>query len=220
MIHALMTAAHQARIRYGKRKTPFLGEVSAADFISGDALATAIGLTVGISQHSTAGWLMFKDPVDNLTKYVAKRPLRRALSWNQIHGRGAARGTRTVTIQGKTYKVRLLKGLATLSTTAKTGFDIAETHGSEWNRLMYHISGKPFNSASNVLTSEGIVEGDWAKYSENDLGMVNIGNVGAASWSFETGLFRGHSGVAWLANGPVDNTHANYGWRPILELVE
>jgi hypothetical protein len=221
MIHALTIAAHQARIRYGKRKTPFLGEVSAADFISGNALASAIGLTQGTAQHSDAGWLKFKDPVDGRIKFVAKRPLRRGLSWNAIDARGAAKGTRTVTINGQTYRVRLLKALGSLSTSGKTGYDHPDTHGSEWNRLMYHISGKPFANINNTLASEGIDEGDWASYSETDLAMRNTtSGSGGANWAYEPAHFRGHVGVSYLGTGPADNTHVNYGWRPVLELIE
>lgn len=197
-----------------------LGEISAADFITGDALATSIGLTAGVSLHSTAGWLKFKDPVDNRIKYVAKRPLRRSISWNQINAVGAAQGEQTVVIKGNTYKVRLLKGLSTSTYTGSDAFDPVETHGSEWNRLMYHISGKPFKNVNNVLTSEGIDEGDWAKYSEGDLLMNYPDAYGAASWVYERGIYRGLSGVSRVGRASEGSETAQFGWRPVLELIE
>src|SRR5690606_33437971 len=88
----------------------FLGEVPVTELISGDALAAAIGLTTGTAQYSDEPWLHFIDPVDGLTKYVAKKPYRHTISWDQLTAINAVYGDRTLVIQGNTYKVRLLKG--------------------------------------------------------------------------------------------------------------
>lgn len=61
----------------------------------------------------------------------------------------------------KTYKVRLINGLREGGSGGGGTYDSFVTHTSEWNRLMYHISGKPFTWASTTLASEGIEEGDW-----------------------------------------------------------
>ena len=37
----------------------FFGEVPASEFITGDALASECGISQGLSQNSTAGWLKF-----------------------------------------------------------------------------------------------------------------------------------------------------------------
>lgn len=49
----------------------FIREVPSNEFITGDMLASQIGLTAGVSQHSTAGWLLFED--EGKTKYVSKK---------------------------------------------------------------------------------------------------------------------------------------------------
>ena len=223
MLLNVIMAAHQGRIRWGKRNTPFLGEISAANFITGNALASAIGLTAGTAQNSNEPWLHFE--LDGKTLYVAKKTFRHTVSWNQIHATGAVYGTRTVVIQGKTYKVRLLKGANSNPYTGVSGWDHPGAHGSEWNRLMYRISGKPFANASNTLASEGIEEGDWAQYSEADLN-ITVGN-GRYSWCQETPIsnsanrvVRGSTGVSRLFLTSASASGSDYGWRPVLELVE
>lgn len=204
----------------------FIREVPAAEFITGDQLAIAVGLTVGTSQNSTAGWLHYIDTVDGKTKYVAKKPLRHTVTWNDLNTKGVVFGTMTVAINGDTYKVRLLKGSATDPHVGSYGFDLPGTHGSEWNRLLYHISGKPFTNASNRLTSEGITTGDWASYSEADLGMHGSFGNGSYSWCQEVGtdpmtrVRRGESGVSYSNLYTSSTANLYCGWRPVLELVE
>ena len=204
----------------------FVGEVTASEFITGDQLATAIGLTAGTSQHSTAGWLLFKDTVDGRTKYISKKPLRHSISWDALHARGAVFGTATVVIKGLTYKVRLLSGANSNPAKGSSGWDAPYAHGCEWNRLMYHISAKPFEAgASNTLASEGIEEGDWASYSEGELLTHSSHGNGSYSWCQETGttvtarVLRGINGVSSSAQNTSSTVNSNLGWRVCLELV-
>jgi hypothetical protein len=152
----------------GTYEQGYYGEVSSVDFINGDALATQIGLTTGTAFNSDAGWLKFS--LDYKTLYVSKRPFRYSVSWDQINAVGAVFGTTQVTINGKTYKVRLLKGRGdNLINAAVKGYDVPATHGSEWNRLMYHVAGAPLGNASNSLASEGITLGDWVQFNASQL---------------------------------------------------
>lgn len=212
------------------RKSPtenpsvFIREVPASEFITGAALASQIGLTAGVSLHSTAGWLHFED--EGKTKYISKRPLRHTVSWDELNAVGAVFGTKTAIINGDTYKVRLLSGANTNPSTAVNGsFDHAGTHGCEWNRLLYHISAKPFTNGNNRLASEGIVVGDWASYSEADLVTSYIPGNGSYNWCQETGtegtqrITRGSAGVSYLYQGDSSYAGSSYGWRPVLELV-
>lgn len=104
----------------------FYGEVSATDFISGDDLASLIGLTAGISQNSDAGWLKVVEGSKMLL--IAKKTFRHSISWDNINSVGAVFG-KIITIDGVKYIVRLL------STT-------------EWDKFMYplhinHPNGSP-----------------------------------------------------------------------------
>jgi len=224
-MNPLMIAASETRRRLGLARNPFLGEVLASDFITGNALAAAIGLAGGVAQNSDEPWLKFKDPVDGKTKLVAKKAYRHSITWNHIASANAVYGARTIVIGGKTYKVRLFKGAnSDPSTVPANTYDHPGTHGSEWNRLMYHISGRPFGGAPNTLASEGIDEGDWAQYSEAELLTRYTHGSGALSWCQEsqgsTRLWRGHGGVALAYYDAPGYTSSYYGWRPVLELVE
>jgi hypothetical protein len=60
----------------------YYGEVPAGEFITGDQLATQVGLTAGTAFNSDADWLKFS--LDNRTLYVAKKPFRYNLSWVRL----------------------------------------------------------------------------------------------------------------------------------------
>ena len=226
MLEALLlgksTSRTQGMFLAGTMDHGWFGEVAAADFITGDALASAVGLTAGMSQHSDAGWLKFA--LDGKVLYVAKRPFRHSVSWLQLNGQNLVLGTRWIIVSNKTYKIRLLKGRGDNSDTAiSAGYDIPQTHGSEWNRLMYHVSGKPFRNGLTRLASENLIEGDWEKYQESNLITdLNYGN-GAYCWCQESAggfkIGRGYDGVSGIYPNPGDAISKNAGWRPCLELV-
>lgn len=197
----------------------FLGEVPVSELITGNALASAIGLKAGTAQHSNEPWLHFE--LDGKTLYVAKKPYRYNLSWNQIHACGAVFGTSTVVINGLTYKVRLLTGADTDPTPAPSGYDPAGTHSSEWNRLIYNVHNGVHTSSGNPTPP-----GHWPLYSDRDLVVYwSVGN-GSWSWCQETRasntnqrVQRGNSGVSNLGFAGASNPGTPYGWRPVLELV-
>ncbi len=216
---SLFLSAARRRISIGS----FLGEVPASEFITGTHIAYLVNLTVGTVQNDNESWLKFKDPVDAKIKYVAKKPLRRNISWAELNLRGLVTG-KTIEIAGKRYIVRLLEGLGRPLTDLSSNdqFDHPDTHGSEWNRLLYHVSGKPFENAENTLASEGIEEGDLAQYSESDLGMVGS-NVGAACWCKESySAYRVYRGFWGVSRSALRSSFSNpdTGWRPVLELIE
>lgn len=201
------------------------GEVTATDFISGDELAAEIGLTAGVSQHSDAGWLKFA--YEGKVLYVAKRPFRRKISWSSLSAVDVVFGNKKILLNGRLYAVRLLKGRGdNLSSGPLDGFDVSITHGSEWNRLMYHVSGKPFQYSSNSLASEGISEGDWAQYSETEL-LTSTAVPKQACWGQENNgpykILLGGEGVSRLgytdANWTDYSTTWTFCWRPCLELI-
>ncbi len=206
---------------YGTLEHGYYGEVPADAFIPGNALASEIGLTAGTAFNSDAGWLKFA--LDYKTLYVAKRPFRYSVSWDQINARGAVFGTMQVTINGKLYKVRLLKGRGDgLDTVIAGGHDTQPTWGSEWNRLLYHVSASPNNG---LMTSEGITVGDWAQFSEAELLTNYVYGNGSRSWCQESSgpdkrVGRGAGGVSAVFHVAKDSQNLNTGWRPCLELVE
>jgi len=71
----------------GDKDAGFFGFVTAADFINGDDLAAAIGLSAGASQFSDTPWLkyMWKGKVC----FTPLKTIRRSIDWDSIYNVGA-----------------------------------------------------------------------------------------------------------------------------------
>jgi len=203
-----------------KRGGWFYGEVPVSELITGNALASAIGLTAGTAQHSNEPWLHFE--LDGKTLYVAKKTYRFYISWNHIQAVNAVYGSRTIVINGKTYKVRLLKGSATDPYVGGNGYDPVGAYGSEWNRLIYSVHNGVHSRAGNVTPP-----GTWPLYSDTDLLIDNTVGDGSFSWCQETSasdstlrVRRGSGGLTFLGLNRASEFSTYSGWRPVLELVE
>jgi len=207
----------------------FFGEVSASELISGDALASLVGISQGISQHSTAGWLKFAWQGKIL--FVAKKTFRYSISWDHINSANAVYGDKTVKIGGLTYKVRLLKGASQDPTGAHGG---AICHGSEWNRLMLPIHQEAINKnwvdpnsvESDIpVWSHNLGAGNQGMYTDEDILTHYDYGSGSRSWCQEVAekatfrISRGYYGVSFSNSSTSSSTDAYYGWRPCLELV-
>ena len=205
----------------------FLGEVGVTDFIDGLALATQIGLTAGTAQHSNEPWLHFI--LDDVELYVAKKPYRHSLSWNQINAAGAVFGSRTVVINGREYKVRLLKSAVGGDVyTGSNGYDPVGVYDSEWNRIMYPIHSTEHTDTNNPspVSGEGIRFSSLAQYTDTDLVVYYTAGNGSYNWCQETPsadstrrAHRGGTGVSYLAWTAASHVERHFGWRPVLELV-
>ncbi len=199
------------------------GEVASADLIDGTALAALVGLSAGTAQESTSGWLKFA--LNGKVLFVAKRPLRHTVSWNQLDQAGVVYG-KEVTIGTDRFLVRLIRGANSDPTVGQTGYDMPLTHGSEWNRLMYHVHDGVHGNNSNTMASEGITVGDFAQYADADLfvrtgnGRLTICQERISTIDSVDRLYRGHNGIS--SSGAVNATQTPsiaYGWRPVLELI-
>lgn len=205
----------------------FYGEVPVGDLITGNLLASTIGLTAGTAQHSNEPWLKFN--LDGKALYVAKKPYRHSISWDQINAANAVYGDRTIEINGESFKVRLLKGASTNPAENIIGYDPASSHGSEWNRLMYPLVNNitsPNSHPKYPLSQEDIRFGSWANYTEVDLVVHSTGGNGSLTWCQEVDssnaarrVIRGHSGLSFFNFNTSSSTFSTYGWRPCLELV-
>lgn len=117
----------------------YFGEVAAVDFISGEALCTAIGLTAGTLQNSDAGWLKYAS--DNQILYVAKQTFRHTATWNDINAVGAVWGEKLVQVGNHIFACRLLSS-------------------AEWNKLIYPVHANygtwaSFSDAELNITGSG-----------------------------------------------------------------
>ncbi len=196
------------------------GEVTSEELISGNALASLIGLTAGTAQHSDAGWLYVG--LDGQELLIAKRPLRHSISWNHLNAVNAVYGNRTVEINGQLYKVRLPKGANSDPTVDAWGYDVPHSHGSEWNRIFYRLTNDTYYEASNTKASEGEFT-HLAQYSEADLILDYRTGSGSYCWCQEVAgssrVIRGTLGVSSLNWAPPSGANSYHGWRPFLERV-
>ena len=107
-----------SNIFVGDQSAGYFGEVAAVDFISGEDLCAAIGLTAGTLQNSEAGWLKYYNDFQII--YVAKQTFKHTVSWNHINEAGAVWGEKLVQIGNHIFACRLLSS-------------------SEWNKLIYPV---------------------------------------------------------------------------------
>ena len=70
----------------GDSDAGYYKEITASEFITGDDLATSLGLTAGTSINSNTDWLIMSSG-DNVV-YVAKKPIRYGLSWDDLDNVG------------------------------------------------------------------------------------------------------------------------------------
>lgn len=202
----------------GNMQEGYFGEVPASKLITGTALASAVGISAGTSQFSDIGWLKFawKDKI----QFIAKKPIRHSISWDNINTAGCVFGTKTVVIGGLTYKVRLMRS-GIKDPVANLDGDM---HGSEWNRLMLpiHIEAKDKSWAYPAKVEASIPY--WGiDFTDGDLHTHNSFGSGSYSWCQETQsasrVLRGISGVSYSGADPSSGAASYFGWRPVLELV-
>ena len=226
-------------LKAGHLSLGYYGIVPATEFIDGETLAQKIGLCAGTVIHHDEDWIQYV--IDRRVCLVAKRPLRYGISWNAIDEVGAVFGEQQVSIQGQTFKVRLMRGSRTNPMTFKIGDNPDTTWGSEWNRVMYRLCeedrvylGEGLNHASNA-GSVGVDEiGDeappekeiWEHFKQTDLGVSNQPQWGMCSWCQEAcsvldvpkvRLLRGRYNGMFAREPSWDGVVT--GWRPVLERV-
>lgn len=216
----------------------FIGEILTSELITGDKLANDIGLIKGTAQYSNEAWLKFIKTDTNgifTVLYVAKKPYRHSVSWNNINEVGAVFGdklkTQELSINGNRYKVRLIEG-SSIDPTNNIGKDL---WGSEWNKMLLPIHEDaidlnwdyPNNVEPNIISlnhSNGT--GKDGRYTDDDLALINT-HRGSYSWT--QGIYksnpvvrqiRGYDGVSFSGGTAYDKPGSDYGWRPVLELLK
>lgn len=206
----------------------FFGEVPTTELITGDDLANEIGLSAGTSQHSNEPWLKFA--IDEEILYVAKKPYRNDVSWDDIDAVNAVyddASAPVVTIDGFQFRVTLMTGAEadptqwTTSSTADDNFG----QGSEWNRLMYRVHQDVPTGGTDTYHGGAQEGANWAEYTDADI-VVGSGN-GRRTWCQETPSYdtsrrvsRGAYGLSRFDAYGSARSGGDYGWRPALRLLK
>lgn len=205
----------------GDLQAGYFGIVSSFDLFTGQELADAVGLTEGSSQFDHAGFLKFA--IDGKIIYKSKKPFRHSISWDHIDSKGCVSGTKEITKNGITYKVRLMKTGTEDPMSSSSG---SALFGSEWNRLMYPIH-EHAETDSGWFTDENVDKptSNWGvNFTDEDLGVVTID--GRYHWCQEVGegmserLVRGNAGVSVSNYYSSSSAVKVIGWSPVLEVIE
>ena len=205
----------------GNMEQGYFGVVPSSQLITGDALASMVGISSGTSQFSSEGWLKFA--YQGKIQFVAKKPIRYSISWDSINSANCVYGDKTITIGGLTYKVRLMRGA---NKDPAGDYRGSVNHNSEWNKLMLpiHIEAKD-KSWAHPNNVEAYVPYWGIDFTDADLHTHRNQGDGSYSWCQEAAeipvrrLSRGYQGVSYSYSDFPSTSYAYSGWRPVLELV-
>lgn len=203
----------------GTLQQGYFGTVLASELWTGTQLSAAVGISQGTIQFDDTPWLKFA--LDGKILFRPMKAFRYSINYDAINTAGCVFGTKTVTKNGRTYKVRLMKGA---NKDPAGGYSGAINHNSEWNKLMLpiHIQAKdkswayPANVEDNVLY--------WGiDFTDVDLAVITVN--GRYVWCQEVAesssyrLLRGGIGVSYSGSTTPSGTGAYNGWAPVLEWV-
>lgn len=223
--------------------TGFFGEVPAATLFTGPQIASQIGLTAGTAQHNNEPWLKFyvgsnakcnRNEGTPYILYIAKKPYRNNISWDQINARGAVYWGAGATVQkaGHTLDVGLLFGAnadpanSTNAAPLSTANSCAANHGegSHWNDLIYRVMAEvPTCPSPDTYHGGPQIGANWASYQNTDL--IIASGDGRYTWCQETSaitgthrVIRGSSRLSHLSWFTSSLANSNTGFRPALRL--
>ena len=214
----------------GEISYKFLGEMPANHLITGDDLASELGLTAGTGFNSDAGWLKYVR--NGKTCYMATRPFRYDLSWEDIYDVGAV-GDKAekppdyeeeveqdaeIEKDGQKYKVRLPYGGEGDTEDAKED----EFGSNEWNTVMYALAACIDDGHLGVKAGYW-----WGNYLNDELGIGGDSNPdGRRNWCQETDpddedlrVVRGTFRVSHFNTHTSSSSNSINGFRPVLELL-
>lgn len=192
--------------------TVYKGVMRAINFITGNALLTAMGVTQGTSQNSNAGWLHFTES-NGTDLYLAKKSICANNSWEYLQPQ-LRYGWRQVVINGDVYVCRLMTGGNKNPTS-----HVAADAGGEYNRYIYSLFSGPQRADLPAATPV------WGYYTADMLGLNTTG--GDQFIHGELTICKEADSSGHLARGypdllqgvwyqPTNSTNSGYGWRPML----
>ena len=192
--------------------TGFYGETTTTDLYTGTQISAATAVTQGTLQFDTDPWLKFYWHGQVL--YIAKKPYRHTVSWDNINTANAVYGVNL----GSTGRTRLTKGSIQLDVKLLKGATKdpapASSPGRQWDELIYRVAAE---------VPAGQVGANWGTYTNTDL---QITGNGGYCWMQEVYqpvvsycVTRGNSSLSGFSGATSSNAYADFGWRPCLALV-
>lgn len=192
--------------------TGFYGETTTTDLYTGTQISAATAVTAGTLQFDTDPWLKFYWHGQVL--YIAKKPYRHTVSWDNINTANAVYGVNL----GATGRTRLTKGSIQLDVKLMKGAtkdpSPASSPGRQWDELIYRVAAE---------VPAGQVGANWGTYTNTDL---QITGNGSYCWmqeiyqpSTSNRVRRGNSSLSNFGYIASSGANTNGGWRPCLALV-
>ncbi len=203
----------------------FFGEVPNTQLITTSNLTSQLGVTQGIAQNLNVPWLKFW--LDGRILYVAKKTIRHSISYNHLRDKGIIDGSKIITINGLQYRVGLLSGIDDgYDGNVSAGFNQPYSMRSEWTRLMYNVSAEISDARYH---KQGQIGDNWVEYPQDDSpnGLNITAGNGRFNWSRDLNptnstqvVLRGSASVVNMFMHASSSANTNYGWRPVLELIQ
>ena len=163
---------------------------------TGAQISTFATITIGSTQFypsTSIEWVKFG--CENKIIFIAQKPIRKSVSWDDLNAKGCVYGTKIFTIDGITYKCRLVR---------IRNDDPGTTDGRELLLLRK-------------------LQGTWDSLSATDLHMISgLPPTGARCLAQETQ--EGYSANCYGFDNSVGTQSKNdrqdwFGWRPVLEVI-
>ena len=192
--------------------TGFYGETTTTDLYTGTQISAATAVTQGTLQFDTDPWLKFYWHGQVL--YIAKKPYRHTVSWDNINTANAVYGVNL----GSTGRTRLTKGSIQLDVKLLKGAtkdpSPDSSPGRQWDELIYRVAAE---------VPAGQVGANWGSYTNADL---QITGNGSYCWMQEVyqpdvsgRVIRGNSSLSYFGSIASSYAGTSVGWRPCLALV-
>lgn len=190
----------------------FIGEISSVNLITYNSLISYVGAPLGTVQPDW-GWLEFNNGVTTLL--VSKNNILSgydSTSWGGYNSLGVVYGTKSITINSKNYKIRMIRGTDEDPSGAFAGSYPEGSRNSEWAKMFYPIiNNNPDIPESIVLPN--------APYTEAQLGMnaycILVQETSNRLPSVTMQYSYKSTGLDAVSKGYGNNAN----WRPCLELI-
>ena len=167
--------------------------------VSGNGLASACGITIGVSQfylNDSIDWVKFG--YEDKILFIARKPIRRAISWDDLNAKSCVFGQKQVTFDGITYKCRLMR---------QRNSDPGTGSGRDMTLL-----SRVRQSSWDNLTNDDL----HVSQSGDDNGKFTLSQESQEGYPQHCYSFDGINGNSTVSK---NDRGAWFGWRPVLEVV-